>query len=667
MIHKKNLLIILLFFISFSMGYSQSKKMQKANDYYEAGEYLTALELYDKLYAKAKTKTDKAEISFKAGVCSQNLFDVNASIKWFRRAVLYKYQDPIANLYLANAFKMKGEYDEAKEYFAEYKDLVPNDPRAENGIISCDLSMEWLELENRYRIINIRYFNTKYNEFAPAYAGDSTELYFTTTRETVTGEEINSNSGNNFADIFYIKKDKKGKWSEPVPAEGEINTEFDQGSCSLTPDGRTMYYTDCVIFEGKEAGCRIMVSHLSGAKWSAPEVVPVTADSSTSVGHPCISPDELTLFYVSDKLEGGVGQKDIWKIERKTKSAQWGAPQILGTEINTKYNELFPHVDVNGNLYFSSDGHIGMGGLDIFKAIPTESGHYSVENMKYPINSSSNDFALIVNGDKKDGYLSSSRKSGAGDDIFYYYMQPLEITLEGVVINEKNHAYIGDAEVTLEGSNGQQLTTTTKGDGTFSFKLDEQTDYLIKTIKENFLNGKSNETTKGITENTLIEIEIYMKPTSTAIEIANIRYDLGDTLLREESKVALNELIEILNDNPITIELMAHTDYRGDDESNRILSRGRANSVMAYLIEQEVNPKRLKAKGYGESKPLKVDGNTAEKYPFLNKGDVLTPDFIDALPTQEQREAAHQLNRRTEFKVLSADWGDNYERFGDGN
>ena len=664
--HKKNILIILLLFISFSMGYSQSKKMIKANNYYEAGEYLTALELYEKLYSKAKTKSEKAEISFKSGICSQNLFDVNACIKWFRRAVLYKYQDPIANLHLANAFKMKGEYDDAKEFFAEYKDLVPNDPRGENGIISCDLSMEWLELENRYRIINIRKFNSKFDEYAPAYAGDSTELYFTTTRETVMGEEINSNSGSNFADIFYIMKDKKGKWSEPIPAEGEINNEFGQGSCSLTPDGRTMYYTNCVVLEGKEAGCRILVSHLSGTKWSAPEVVPVTKDTAISVGHPCISHDELTLFYVSDNPDRGVGQKDIWKIERKTKSSQWGAPQILGTEINTKYNELFPHVDVNGNLYFSSDGHIGMGGLDIFKATQTETGNYTVENLKYPINSPSNDFALIVNGNEKNGYLSSTRKSGYADDIFYYYMKPLDITLEGVVINEKNHAYIGDAEVTLEGSNGQQLKTKTKGDGTFSFKLDEQTDYLIKSIKENFLKGTANETTKGITENTLIEIEIFMIPTLDEIKIENIRYDLGDTLLREESKVALNELIEILNDNPITIELMAHTDYRGDDKSNQILSRGRANSVMAYLIEQEVDPKRLKTKGYGETKPLKVDGNTAEKYPFLNKGDVLTPEFIDALPTQEQREAAHQLNRRTEFRVLSADWGENYERFGDG-
>ena len=647
-------------------GFSQktSKKMLKANEYFEAGEYLSAYELYDKLYLKAKTKSEKAEISYKAGVCNRNLYETNQSIKWFRRAILYKYQNPLSRLYIADAYKMNGKYEDAKEYYEEYKDLVPNDPRGQDGLTSCDLALEWLEAENRYRVVDIRYFNSKENDFAPAYARDSTEFYFTTTRESVTGDEKNKNSGENFADIFFVKKDKNGRWSEAVPAAGEINTEYDEGACSLTSNGKTMYFTSCQIVKDKDAGCQIYTSNFSDNKWSLPEHVKIFNDSSISVGHPSISPDELTLYFVADKPEVGAGLKDIWKITRKTRNSEWGSPQVLNNQVNTKGNELFPHMSEDGSLYFASDGHLGMGGLDIFKATPNKDDGWDVENMKYPINSPGNDFGLITNIDHEDGYLSSSRTVGRGDNIFYYYKQPLDITIVGIVYNDKNGIFISDAKITMEGSDGTLLTKNTNIEGKFSFKLNERTSYKLISEKKNFLKGKTRQTTKGITENTVIEVELYMMPIIGDIPLPNIQYDLNDTILREESKVALEELIEQLNDNPITIELMAHTDCRGDEKSNEILSRGRANSVVAYLIECGIDKERMVAKGYGETTPFVVDEYNAKKIPFLNEGDVLTEAFINALP-KEQQEAAHQLNRRTEFKILSVDWGEKYIRFDD--
>jgi len=664
---KNSIIFIIIILLSSSVSFSQNKKMEKANSYYEAGEYLEAIELYEKLYSKAKDKKEKAKISFNTGNCCRMMYDVNGSLKWYKRAIIYKYQNPISNLYLANSYKMKEEYEDAKEYYTNYKNLVPDDPRGEDGIISCDLAMKWLENPTRYKLREIRYFNTKYNDFAPAYAGDSTDIYFTSTREGTTGKEINKNSGESFADLFFIRKDKKGKWSEAVPAEGMINTPFDEGSCSLTPNGRTMYYTSCEVINGKDVGCKILKSSISEGKWGTPETIKIFSDTAISVGHPHITPNELTLFFVADHPERGIGGKDIWKMERKTKSANWNSPQILGSDVNTKYNELFPTTDLDGNLYFSSDGRIGMGGLDIFIAKPNENGTYEVENMKSPINSFANDFAIIFNpfDNKKNGYVTSSRESGKKDDIFYFYQKPLEIILKGYVRNKKNRAFMPGVEVKLDGSNGELLKTTTGDTGDFTFKLSEDTDYSFITTMKNYLKGKGEETTKGITVATTMNIEIFMEPALGDIKISNIEYALGDTTLSELSKVSLGELIELLEFNPITIELKAHTDYRGSDKDNLKLSQGRANSVVAFLIENGIDKNRLVPKGYGESSPVKIDSETAKTYPFLKQGDVLNPDFIDALEAKENKDICHQLNRRTEFKVLSSNWGETYTPFGE--
>ncbi len=664
------ILLTLIMLIGVSESFAQvkkSRKLQKADSYFAVGEYLEALELYTKLYPKSKTKTEKADISFNAGMCCRGMFDANGSLKWFRRAITSKHQNPIIHLYVAEAYKVKGEYEDAKEYYLNYKDLVPNDIRGENGIMSCDLALEWIETPTRYKVASIRYLNSRNNDFAPAYAGDSTELYFTSTREGTTGKEVNKNSGQSFADIFYARKDKKGKWSQAVPIEGLINTPFDEGSCSLTPNGRTMYYTSCQVIKDVDMGCKIYKSEISDGKWGEPELIKVFSDSAISVGHPHITADELTLYFVSDHKERGIGGKDIWKMERQSKSAAWGSPEILSEDVNTKSNELFPSTDINGNLYFSSDGHITMGGLDIFIAIPKGNGAWEVENMKCPINSSGNDFGIIFNGDKKNGYLSSSRKSpGKIDDVYYFYQQPLKIILKGYVINEKSSAFIPNVSVKLDGSNGEKNEVKTTDLGFFTFDLKEKTDYLFEGIKQNYFKGKANETTKGITENTTINVEIFMMPNVGNIEIENIQYAVGDTTLTEVSKVAIEELIDLLNENPITIELKSNTDYRGSDPDNLKLSQGRANSVVAFLIEKGIDEKRLVAKGYGETTPATVNQETAKKFPFLKVGDVLDPAFIDALPSKEQQDECHQLNRRTEFEVLSQDYGIKHNKFGDG-
>lgn len=661
------LLLISLLVILPSAINAQSKKMLKANEYFDAGEYFKARELYLKLYSKAKQKEEKAEISFQIGVCSRHLTDVQQSITWFKRAVLYRYQDPLTNLYLADAYKMKGLYDEAKEYYENYKDLVPGDIRGDNGISSCNLAVEWIDNPTRYSVDDITQLNSRQNDFAAFVANDTNTIYFTSTRGSANGTNFNNNSGQNFADIFISKKDTRGQWSSPVPITGDVNADFDDGACTLEADGRTMYFTNCPVIEGQNAGCKIYKSTYSNDKWNAPELLEIFSDSSISVGQPHLSPDQLTLYFISDNPNGGIGGKDIWKMTRASKTDNWGSPFNLGADINTEFDELFPSVDNKGNLYFATDGRIGMGGLDIFKATPTTDG-FDVQNLKYPINSSANDFGIIFNPyDNSRGYFSSARNNGKGDDIFSFYLRPIIVTLNGSVRNDANRGYITDVNVEITGSDGSIQRVSTSATGAFTVKLNANVDYKIVSSKRTFLKATGSISTKGVVDDgKVFDIELFMKPAVGSIKIPNIRYDLGDTTLRQESYVALDDLIEILTINPTAkIELGAHTDFRGSEESNLILSQGRANSVVEYLIANGIDKSRLVAKGYGESTPYTVDAVTAATYDFLNEGDVLDEHFITSLQNVDQQEICHQLNRRTEFRVLEIDWGDNYETFGD--
>lgn len=647
-------------------SFAQKRKIVKAQELYKAGEYLRALNIYTKVYPKIKDRGEKGVVSYYAGMCERAMMNPQGAIMWFRKAILFKYQDPIVHLYLADAFRMKGQYDNSKEYYANYKDLVPNDIRGDNGIKSCDLAIEWMDNPTRFVVLPINRINSRKNDFAPAISKDTNTLFFTTTRTTGKGKDKNNNSGENFADIFVTVKDKKNSWSEAVPLQGNVNSEFDDGSCSLSPDGRTMYFTYCPIIEDVDAGCKIYKSTYASEQWSEPQIVKTFSDTSISCGQPFIDYDELTLYFVSDNSKG-VGGKDIWYMTRNSVSSEWSSPKLMESGINTQYNELYPSVDFDGNFYFSSDGNIGMGGLDIFKASKNKDGTWNAENMKFPINSNGNDFGIVFNPYTKSGYFSSSRNYGKGDEIFQFFEKPLDLTLKGYVINDVNHAYLADVDVELSGSDGSMKKVKTNTQGMFTIKLHENVDYMIVTSKTGFLKATGSISTKGVTEDgKIFETEIYMKPSIGFVKIPNIRYDFNDTVLRQESKIALDELIEILELNAsITIELSANTDFRGTNSSNLKLSQGRANSVVAYLVAHGIDKKRLVAKGYGETKPLKVDMLLAQKYPFLKEGDILSEQFILALETEEQQEICHELNRRTEFRVLSEDFKDNYQRFGD--
>jgi len=656
----KTILIILMsiLFVNNNL-FSQNKRTRKADASFEAGEYFKAVEKYKKIYSKSKTKVVKGEIAFKLAECYKNMNIVKFSKKWYSKAVRYRYQNPLAILYLADAQLIYKEYEEAKENYEKYKVLVPKDIRGQNGIKSCDFAVETTKNPSRYIVKNINDINSKKSDYKPAYFRDYSTLLFTSTREGGTGSSLNNNSGENFADIFYTAKDRKGKWSEPVPLKGQANSIFDEGACTVNSSNTEMYYTSCKLIKEETNGCQIYHSKLSGKEWSSPELVQLFADSSVSVGHPALSYDELKLYFVTD-MAGGEGGKDIWLSKRASKTDAFGKPVNIGKPVNTAGDEVFPFVRKNGTLYFASNGHVRIGGLDIYKLETDESGQKKVINLEAPINSAEDDFGIIFQNKKEKGFFSSTRKGGrGGDDIYSFSLPPIIYAIQGAVKDEITENVINKVKVKLIGSDGTSLETFSGVDGSFKFKLKPETDYILTTQKRGYLKGKAKESTKGLTKSQTIAIEIFMSPISIPVEVENIFYDVGLANLRPESEVALDKLIETLNDNPnITIELSAHTDFRGTEENNIGLSQRRAQSVVDYLIKKGIKQDRLTAKGYGETIPKTVTKKIAQKFSFLKKGNVLDEDFINNLETTEQKEEAHQINRRTEFKVLKTDYNE---------
>ena len=479
-------------------------------------------------------------------------------------------------------------------------------------------------------------------------------IYFTSSRDDAAGNKTHGATGQNFTDIFESRLDKKSKWSTPVPVE-RINSEFEDGTPSVSSDYREIYFTRCEAGKRETKGCVIMYSKLSGDSWSEPVNLNILADTLVAA-HPALSPDGSTLYFVSE-MAGGFGLKDIYSVTRSGNGDSWSTPRNLGPDINTSGDELFPFMRDDGSLYFASDGHIGMGGLDIFKAVPQPDGSWMIQNMKSPVNSFADDFGIIFETENEKGVFSSTRKGRGNDELYSFEMQPLRFNITGLVKDEKTGAPIQGSVIQLIASDGSNLQAETGAAGDFKFALKQDVDYIFLASKRGYLNGKEKETTKGQEKSRDFMVSILLTAIDKPIELPNIFYDFGKWDLRPESMVSLDKLVETLNDNPnITIELMSHTDSRDTEEYNQDLSQKRAQSVVQYLIEKGIEAERLSARGYGESGPKVVDALLSEQYTFLKSGTSLTEQYINTLSGEEQKEIAHQVNRRTEFRVLRTDY-----------
>ncbi|HOK26955.1 MAG TPA: OmpA family protein [Bacteroidales bacterium] len=652
---KKRILILLLLILVASPAFSQKRRANKAYEFFRAGEYYEAIDQFKNAYSKTRDRELKDEMIFMVAECYRLVNDPRNAELWYKRAVRSAYSRPEAQYWLADALKKNGKYQQAIEEFKKYKQLVPSDARADREIRACELADEWLRNPESYRVEELKDLNSRYSDFSPAYGRDDFGVvYFTSSREGAQGKKTHGATGQSFADIFESRLDKKGKWSLPVPVES-LNSEFEEGTPNLTPDFKEIYFTRCEAGKREKKGCVIMHSVRKGEGWDDPKNIGLLADTLVAA-HPAISPDGLAIYFVSD-IPGGYGGKDIWYVTRDKPSGSWSGPKNAGPDINTPGDEVFPYVRNDGVLFFSSDGHIGMGGLDIFKATPQPDGTWIVQNMRPPINSSADDFGIVFQGNSESGIFSSTRKGRMNDELYYFERPPLRFSVTGLVKDEKTGAPIPAATVQLIASDGANLQTETGTGGDFKFTLRPNVDYILLASKKNYLNGKERVTTKGQEKSRDFMVTILLSSIERPIELPNIYYDFDRWELRPESMVSLDKLVETLNDNPnVTIELMSHTDSRASDEYNLELSQKRAQSVVDYLVSKGIDIERLSAKGYGESMPKVVDADLAAQYPFLKQGVTLTEQYINSLANDEQREIAHQINRRTEFRVLRTDY-----------
>jgi peptidoglycan-associated lipoprotein len=650
----------LLFFIIFVFAVSpeasaQKRRAERAYEFFNAGEYYLAIDHFKNTYSKSKDKATKADMVYMVAECYRLMNDPKNAEIWYKKAVKTSFSKPEAQYWFAESMKKNGKYQPAVDEYKKYKQLAPSDPRADQEIRSCELAAEWLKAPEAYTVTEMKEINSKDADFSPAYARDDFGvIYFTSSRDAAQGNKTHGATGQNYTDIFESRLDKKGKWSIPIGVE-PLNSVFEDGTPNLTTDYKEIYFTRCEAGKREKKGCAVMHSLKKGDTWSDPQNLKLMPDSIIAA-HPAISPDGLTLYFVSD-IKGGYGGKDIYMVTREKPNSPWLKPQNAGADINTKGDEEFPYVRSDGTLYFSSDGHIGMGGLDIFKAKQQPDGSWVVQNMKSPVNSFADDFGIVFQDGTEAGIFSSTRKGRGNDELYLFELPPLKFNITGLVKDEKTNVAVAGSLVQLIASDGSNLQVETGTGGDFKFILKPSVDYIFVASKKGYLNGKEKVTTRGQEKSRDFMVTILLTAFDKPIELPNIFYDFDKWDLRPESMVTLDKLVETLNDNPtVTIELMSHTDARNTVEYNLVLSQKRAQSVVDYLVSKGIELDRLLAKGYGKSTPKVVDAEIAAQYPFLKAGTQLSEQFVNSLPNDEQKEIVHQINRRTEFKVLRTDY-----------
>ena len=641
------------------MGCGADQAMKKGDKYYAIGEYFDAATQYRKAYSQtpAKEKKLKGERAMRLAECYRRINFTNKAITAYNNAVRNKQEDSLTHFYLGQLHLKNGNYKEAAKQFKMASDSLPEtDPHwqlARNGLKSAQMAPQWKKEGSDYTVKRENQFNSRRAEYSPMLAvEDGNQLFFTSTRNQAQGDEYSGITGAKAADIFMSQKDDKGKWGKPQAIDSELNSDDEEGACCFSPDGRTMYLTLCKTDPNYPRYATIVASHRNDAAWGKPTEIVISKDTLYSYAHPAVSPHGEWLYFVSD-MPGGQGGYDIWRCRLLGNDAV-GAVENLGTTVNTPGDEMFPTFRPNGDLYFSSNGHPGLGGLDIFIL---KKGARTLEHPLAPLNSQGDDFGMTFEGQLNKGFFCSNRGDSRGyDHIYSFYNPEIVQTVKGWIYEQDGYE-LPAAQVYMVGNDGTNLKLSVRGDGSFTQEIKPGVDYVFLGTCKGYLNHQEQLRVEPAKKSEEHVLQFPLANISAPVLIENIFYDFDKATLRPESQTALDELVKLLNENPnITIELSAHTDYKGSDQYNERLSQRRAESVVNYLIAHGIASDRLTPKGYGEGKPKRIKRKVAEKYPFLKEGDILTEDFIAQLP-KEQQEQCNQLNRRTEFIVLRTTYG----------
>ena len=651
---------------------SVNARIKKADKKYAIGEYYEAGEIYRQTYRRISTKDKalRARVAFMQGE-SHRILNNNKAVSAYKNAIRNNYPDSLVYLHYAQVLQYQGKYKEAIKQYDIYLLTHPNDYVAQAGKYACMQVETWKKETSRYKVTLAKEFNEKRtSSFAPAFTTeDGDALVFTSNRQeksTDKKKKVRTSPVTGVANynLYSARKNAAGVWEEIEPCQGlyeepegeggeDGGTQKKKGApelgvCCFSPDGKTMYYTFSCPVNGQDLGAKIYVSTRAGGEWSEGRELQLFKDSSITVGHPTLNATGDTLYFVSDAPDG-FGGKDIYMAVQN--GNDWTDIKNLGSKVNTADDELFPYMRQDGRLYFSSKGHPGYGGLDLFYAIPKDTT-WSIYNMGTPFNTQNDDFGITFAGTTENGFFSSNRGQKKGYDQIYSFTLPsMEFLVEGNVY-DTNGEHLSEATIRLVGDDGTNVKAQIRRDGSYRLKLQKDTRYVMLATSRGFLNQKQELSTVGMTDSYSYQQNFSLAPISKPVKMSNVFYEFGKWTLTADSEKGLNELVQLLNDNPnITIELSAHTDMVGNDVANKQLSLRRAQSVVDYLIQHGIDSERLTPVGYGEEKPVVVDDALNKQYTFLPKEQVLDEAFITTLPA-DQQEICNSLNRRTEFRVL---------------
>ena len=617
-------------------------EIQRAQETFNAKRYNTAAMLYKKLFEKIKDPEKQNDMAYMAGLSYIKSNNLKQAIKWFEQLVNTQYPNPDILYLYGECLKYFEQYDDAARRFYDYTFEKPKDPKGKLAQQSCAEAKKWKASPTRYAVTNVASVNSTNSDYSPYVSG--TKIYFSSSRPEATGNQIFEWTGQKCSDLFEATMANAG-FQKPVILKGTVNTPENEGTIWVDSTGTQMLYTQCNGVSGKEVTCKIYSSSLVNGNWSNPQPLPFCSDSF-SCGHPAFSSDGKTLYFSSD-MKGGFGEKDIYSVSYNKSTDQWGKPQNLGPNINTFDDDMFPAIGADGVLYFSSKGHLGMGGLDIFTSVETNGKWSKAENMKSPVNSGGDDFGITFIPQYKNitpggviAYFCSNRQNGMGDDdIYSISIKPYIFMVKGKVIDKEMKTPLPMAKVAITSGNNKPLATLKTDDkGEFIQELPYNNLFsLVSSFENYFSSAEYRINTSNMKNDSTLELNILLEPLPAPeqeITLKGIYYDVDKYDLRPESKTVLDSLVKIMQLNPaITIEIASHTDSRADAKYNLSLSQKRAQACVDYLVQKGIDKKRMTAVGYGETR--------------------LVNDCVDGVDCTEEQ---HQQNRRTTFRVLTTDF-----------
>ncbi len=669
---KKVILILIVTILGIAPANAQKRNPSKSADIaFERKQYNVAIERYKKAYKKTgkkKYEEERTYITHQLAECYRLTEATKLAEAQYKRLMRTEFpkENPEVYLNYANVLKRNQKYELAAEYYNIYNELMPDDPRGFAALEDMQYIQEWIEFPSKYEVTRLKKLNSRSADFGISWISNNyNEVIFSSSREDGVSKEKDAITGQHFPDFYTARLNKQGEWEEPELIDEDIlNSAGSEGTPFMNKNFSTLYFTRCPNHKKRESGCQIMKASRTGSAFSDPIAVEIkTIDSLDVVGHPTLSSDELTLIFASER-RNGIGGKDLWISERESTSEEFGRPRNLSAIINTEGDELYPFMRNDSTLYFASDGHGGMGGLDIFVTTLDSLGEWTTPvNLKSPINSIGNDYAITFHPTEERGFFISNRdvRNGLDDDIYYFIEPPVLFTISGTIKNVNSLQFVEGATVKLEGSDGSNYTTNSSETGAFLFtnsQVKSNTTYILTIDKKNYFSFTDTISTEGLefSRDFNEEYQISVIP-DLPVVLPDILYELSKWELRPQFEDSLRGLIEMLQVNPnITIELGSHTDNRDTHEKNDILSQKRAQSVCDYLVIRGIDPFRLTAKGYGERVPRTLQKDYTFNDFTFKSGTTLTEDYIKGLPNDEIREYAHQLNRRSEFRVISKDY-----------